>query len=43
MTGRQTGILCLCGKEPQEELAAELGVAEEYNEHKLLLRGLIKS
>lgn len=29
---------CLRGKEPQEELAAELGVAEEYK-HKLLLRG----
>lgn len=30
---------CLHGKEPQGELAAELGVAEEYNKHKLLLRG----
>lgn len=29
--------LCLCGKEHQEELAAELGVPEESNKHKLLL------
>lgn len=34
MTGRQHTVLC--GKEPQEELTAEQGVAEEYNEHKLL-------
>lgn len=29
--------LYLCGKEHQEELAAELGVPEESNKHKLLL------
>lgn len=27
----------LCGKEHQEELAAELGVPEESNKHQLLL------
>lgn len=40
MAGQQVArqhTLYLCGKEHQEEQAAELGVPEESNKHKLLL------